>query len=68
MTAAVKRVSAPSGNRDSDRFQAVCSECGWASNALHSNRTVEGRTLAERDAKDHNTARHADTANRQAVL
>lgn len=51
--ATVKRLRAPSGDRDHDRFQAVCGSCGWQCNALHSNRTVEGRTLAERDAREH---------------
>lgn len=51
-TATVRRIAAPSGNRDSDRFQATC-PCGWTAAAAHSNRTTEGRTLAERDAADH---------------
>lgn len=50
-TATVKRHKAPSGNRDNDYFQAVCS-CEW-SGGMHSNRTVEGRSLAERDRDDH---------------
>jgi hypothetical protein len=57
-TVTVKRLRAPSGNRDADRFQAVCS-CGWRARATHSNRTAEGRSLAERDAEDHQRAQHA---------
>jgi hypothetical protein len=49
--ATVKRLPAPSGNRDSDYFQPVCA-CGWQG-ALHSNRTVEGRTIAQRAASEH---------------
>lgn len=58
MSAAALRLPAPSGNRDADYFRASCSSCGWESKALYSNRTVEGRALAERDAADHNKARH----------
>lgn len=58
MTAIVKRHRAPSGNRDHDRFQAACRSCGWASPTFYSNRTVEGRRLAERDAEDHNQKPH----------
>jgi hypothetical protein len=57
--ATIKRHRAPSGDRDSDRFQAVCAGCDWASLAFHSNRTVEGHRLAQRDVDDHNSARHA---------
>lgn len=53
MTASVDRYRTPSGNRDEDRFRATCSACGWTSLAWHSNRTIEGRRLAERDAKEH---------------
>lgn len=51
--ARIERYRAPSGNRDEDRFRAVCDSCDWKSPAWHSNRTIEGRTLAERDAQDH---------------
>lgn len=57
MTAYVNRLWAPSGNRDADHFQATCLACGWTG-AAHSNRTVEGRGLAERDTAQHNDARH----------
>lgn len=50
--ASVKRIRAPSGNRANDRFQAVHPACGW-SGAYHSNRTIEGRKLAQRDAREH---------------
>ena len=53
MTATVDRYRTPSGNRDEDRFRAVCTACGWKSLAWYSNRTIEGRRLAERDAKEH---------------
>jgi hypothetical protein len=56
-TAEARRLHAPSGNRDNDYWQAECS-CGWTSSAVHSNRTVEGRALADRDAADHMAARH----------
>lgn len=49
--ATVKRLPAPSGNRDNDYFQPVCA-CGWKG-ALYSNRTVEGRTIAQRAASEH---------------
>lgn len=52
-TATVDRYRTPSGNRDEDRFRAICAACGWKSLAWYSNRTVEGRRLAERDAKEH---------------
>lgn len=55
--ATVKRHPAPSGNRYADYFRPEC-PCGWRG-AFHSNRTIEGRKLAERDAADHNRARHA---------
>lgn len=48
----VERWHAPSGNRDHDRWFAVCLICGW-SGVMHSNRTIEGRRLAERDAAQH---------------
>ena len=50
--ARVKRHRAPSGNRDADYFQPVCEACGWEG-ASYSNRTVEGRTLAEKHAAEH---------------
>lgn len=54
----VRRHRAPSGNRDGDRFQAVCpAHPEWIA-AAHSNRTTAGRTLAERDRDQHNRARH----------
>lgn len=45
------RISAPSGDRDADRWQGQC-PCGWKG-AAHSNRTVEGRSLGERDVREH---------------
>ena len=54
-TAAVERLRAPSGNTDHDHFRAGCSQCGWKGSP-HSNRTVEGRRLAERDASQHRCA------------
>lgn len=60
--ATTRRLSAPSGNRDSDYFRAECGACGWIALAMHSNRTVEGRRLADRDAADHNRARHPGPA------
>jgi len=45
------RIPAPSGNRDSDHWQAQC-PFGWKG-ALHSNRTIEGRRLAAREAQEH---------------
>lgn len=59
----VKRHAAPSGNRDNDWFQAECS-CDWKSQALHSNRTIEGYELAERDARDHTSASNRRPADR----
>lgn len=53
VTATVTRLTAPSGNPDADRFQAACAACGWVDPALYSNRTVEGRRLAHRDAEQH---------------
>jgi len=50
--ARVKRHRAPSGNRDADYFQPVCDACGWE-DANYSNRTVEGRSLAEKRAAEH---------------
>lgn len=52
MNATVKRLRSASGNRDHDYFQPQCSTCNWKG-APYSNRTVEGRTLAERDAEQH---------------
>lgn len=49
----VDRYRAPSGNRDEDRFRATCPDCGWKSLAWHSNRTIEGRKVAEREAAQH---------------
>lgn len=57
MTATAKRHRAPSGNRDADYWYASCPVCNWQG-AYHPNRTVEGRSLAERDAASHNRARH----------
>lgn len=54
ITATVKRVPAPSGNRDADYFQPVC-VCGWQG-ANYSNRTIEGRQLAAKHAADHHHA------------
>lgn len=39
------------GLGDNDYFQATCG-CGWKG-PLNSNRTIEGRKLAERDARNH---------------
>ena len=50
--ARVVRLSAPSGNRDADHFRPTCPHCGW-SGVHYSNRTIEGRRLAERDAERH---------------
>lgn len=50
--ATVERQFAPSGNRDADYFQPKCAKCGWEG-APYSNRTIEGRQLAERDADAH---------------
>lgn len=50
MSAIVRRIRAR-GNPDHDYWQPGC-ECGWAG-ALYSNRTVEGRDLAERHADQH---------------
>lgn len=62
MPATVRRIFAPSGNRDADYFQAVCPEHpSWIS-GTHSNRSVEGRSLADRDRDDHNAARHPTSA------
>lgn len=49
--AAAVRIPGNSGNRDYDHFQPQCS-CGWRG-ALYSNRTIEGRRLAARDASQH---------------
>lgn len=49
----VRRLAAPSGNRDNDYFRAECGSCGWVARGMHSNRTVEGRRLADRDAAGH---------------
>ena len=51
-TARVVRLSAPSGNRDNDYFQPQCDTCNWHG-ASYSNRTIEGRELADRDARQH---------------
>ena len=48
----VVRYFAPSGNTDADYFSPRCDVCGW-SGAFHSNRTIEGRRIAERQATDH---------------
>lgn len=56
----VVRVRAKSGNPDNDRFRAVC-KCGWGG-AFYSNRTVEGRHLAKRDADQHRCSYHRDPA------
>lgn len=58
MISSVRRHHAPSGNRDHDYFRAECTSCDWTARAMHSNRTIEGRALAQRDADDHNRARH----------
>ena len=50
--ARVVRLSAPSGNRDNDYFRPECRECDWHG-AAYSNRTIEGRELADRDARQH---------------
>ena len=44
--AVVQRIRSKSGDRDYDYFQGQCSVCPWEG-AYHSNRTVEGRTLAD---------------------
>lgn len=49
--ARVVRIAAKSGNRDNDYFRAVC-PCGWKGSP-HSNRTAEGRRLADRDVAQH---------------
>jgi hypothetical protein len=53
LTATVKR-HRRGGMGDNDYFQALCS-CGWKG-APNSNRTIEGRKLAERDARNHRCA------------
>lgn len=60
MPALVVRLWAPSGNRDNDYFQPLCGECNWRG-ATYSNRTIEGRQLAERDTFDHNQTHHKET-------
>lgn len=55
--ATVERYRSPSSNRDDDRFRAVCNSCDWKSLGWHSNRTIEGRRLAERDAAQHRCAK-----------
>ena len=55
-TARVVRLSAPSGNRDNDYFQPQCDACNWHG-ASYSNRTIEGRELADRDARQHTCRR-----------
>jgi hypothetical protein len=57
-TAYAKRIPARSGNRDNDYWQATCNTCPWKG-ALSSNRTTEGKRLAQRDADDHNQAVHS---------
>lgn len=47
------RIPAKSGNRDNDYWQAKCGDCGWVDPALYSNRTIEGRELAQRNAAEH---------------
>lgn len=59
MTAITHRQVSPSGNRDNDYFQAECSACNWTG-AAYSNRTAEGRQLAERATAEHNRARHSE--------
>ena len=51
-TARVVRLLAPSGNSDYDYFCPRCDACNWHG-ASYSNRTIEGRQLAERDARRH---------------
>lgn len=53
MSAKVERISAPSGDRDADYFRARHDDCGWVDPAMYSNRTVEGRRLAQRNADEH---------------
>lgn len=62
MAATATRIRARSGNPDNDYFQAACGPCRWTARAIHSNRTIEGRTLAERDAADHNAVHHPQEA------
>lgn len=40
------------GKGDAAYFRGACT-CGWHAVAWNSNRTVEGRRLAARDARDH---------------
>lgn len=54
-TASIERYHAPSGNRDNDKFRGTCAVCPWTGTVWHSNRTVEGRQMAQRDAEDHAT-------------
>lgn len=57
MTVAVAvRLPAQSGNHDNDYWQAQHAACGWKDTARYSNRTIEGRTLAERNAAEHRCA------------
>lgn len=51
-TAVAHRIAAKSGNRDNDYWQAKCPACPWVG-GFHSNRTIEGRRLADRDAAGH---------------
>ena len=51
-TAQVVRLLAPSGNPDNDYFRPQCDACNWHG-PMYSNRTIEGRQLAERDARQH---------------
>lgn len=63
MTTTVTRLRAPSGNRDNDYFQPTCT-CGWKG-ATHSNRTIEGRRLAHRDAEAHRCSTETTTTEDQ---
>lgn len=47
------------GNGDSDYWYADCSAGHAWTGAMHPNRTIEGRRLAERDAKAHARYHHA---------
>lgn len=55
----VERYRSPSGNPDHDYWLPRCPKCPWTG-AYYSNRTIEGRSLAQRDAEDHYRARHTD--------
>lgn len=58
-TARADRIRSASGDRDYDYWQATCDACPWQALAMHSNRTIEGRRLAERDANEHNAEYHS---------